>query len=80
MTKKQTLGFEEAVARLEEIIDFMNSGKTSLDDSLKLYEEANELMTFCDKRIAQVEKRVADLNKKRTSDLDVLATGDSCDS
>ena len=43
--------FEEAYRRLEEILEKMNSGKASLDDSLKLYEEADKLIVTCQKKL-----------------------------
>ena len=49
--------FEESYARLEEILEKMNSGKVSLDESLKLYEEADKLIASCNKRLNEAEKR-----------------------
>lgn len=66
MAQKQNRNFETAISRLEEIIDTMNSGKVSLDESLKLYEEANDLIIFCDKRILQVEHRITELTEQRS--------------
>lgn len=61
---QENLTFEEAIFRLEEIINLINSGKSSLDDSLKLYEEADSLMEFCEKKISFVEQRMTELMKK----------------
>ena len=49
--------FEEKMQRLEEIVSLLDSDKTSLDDSIKLYEEGlslskdleNQLKTFQEK-------------------------------
>ncbi len=61
---KENITFEEAIFRLEEIINLINSGKSSLDDSLNLYEEADLLMEFCEKKICFVEQRMTELMKK----------------
>lgn len=42
MNKKMT--FEEAAARLEEIVGQMESGETPLEESLKLFEEGSALV------------------------------------
>ena len=44
MTQQEQMTFETAYARLEEILEKMNSGKITLEDSLKLYEEADVKM------------------------------------
>ena len=67
MTENQN--FEQAFARLEQILEQMNSGKASLDDSLKLYEEADKLITSCNKRLNEAEQKIETLVKNRTGDL-----------
>ena len=47
----------------------MNSGKVSLDDSLKLYEEADFLITTCQKRLLEAEKKIEILIKNRSGEL-----------
>jgi exodeoxyribonuclease VII small subunit len=61
--------FETAFARLEQILERMNSGEASLDESLALYEEANQLIIACNKRLSQAEKRVEVLMKNRNGEL-----------
>jgi exodeoxyribonuclease VII, small subunit len=57
--------FEKAFKRLEEILEKMNDGKISLDDSLKLYEEADQLIISCSKKLAEAEKKIQVLTKER---------------
>ena len=64
-----TLSFEQAYARLETILDVMNSGKSSLDDSLKLYEEADQLIVCCNKKLVDAEKKIEVLIKNRDGEL-----------
>jgi len=69
--EKQTaeLSFEVAFARLEEILEKMNSGSVSLDESLKLYEEADKLINICSKRLNSAEKKIETLIKNRKGEL-----------
>ena len=70
MTKKakseEKVPFEDAMKRLEEIIDLMNLPTTSLEASLALYEEADQLMHVCESRIQEVEARIKQLSEKRS--------------
>ncbi|MBP7073896.1 MAG: exodeoxyribonuclease VII small subunit [Rhabdochlamydiaceae bacterium] len=61
--------FEEAYQRLEEILQAMNSGKVALDDSLKLYEEADKLIVTCQKKLTEAEKKIEILVKNRAGEL-----------
>lgn len=57
--------FETSFARIEEILAKMNEGKLSLDESLKLFEEADKLISFCQKNLSQAEQKVQTLIKTR---------------
>lgn len=61
--------FEKAFHRLEEILEKMNSGQVGLDDSLKLYEEANQLIISCEKRLNEAERKIEVLIKTRNGEL-----------
>lgn len=67
----EEINFEKSFLRLEEILAKMNSGNVSLDDSLKLYEEADLLIHSCSDRLSKAEKRIERLIKKRNGELDV---------
>lgn len=69
--KKSEVQFEASFARLEEILEKMNSGTVSLDDSLKLYEEADALISKCSTRLNEAEQRIDTLIKKRNGDLEM---------
>ena len=75
MTTDTPLSFEAAYARLEEILEKMNSGKVSLEDSLKLYEEADKLINSCGKRLTEAEKKIEVLVKNRDMELQVDEQG-----
>lgn len=69
MTTDQILSFETAYARLEEILEKMNSGKVALEESLHLYEEADKLIVWCSQRLNEAEKKIETLVKNREGEL-----------
>lgn len=72
MTQMQ---FEVAYARLEEILEKIHSGKISLEDSLKLYEEADSLIQWCSTRLNEAEKKIEILVKNREGQLNLNQEG-----
>jgi exodeoxyribonuclease VII small subunit len=60
--KKQS--FEGSVARLEKIVEEMESGSLNLEDMIAKFEEGQKLLQFCSKRLNEVEKKVEVLVKK----------------
>lgn len=66
---KQEISFEAAFAKLEEILEKMNSGAISLDESLKLYEEADRLIVTCQKRLTDAERKIEILVKNRNGEI-----------
>lgn len=65
----ENTSFESAFARLEEILEKMNSSAITLDESLKLYEEADRLITTCNKRLNEAERKIEILIKNRNGDV-----------
>ena len=61
----EPISFEQAFARLEKILEAMNGGKVSLEESLKLFEEAEGLMRLCSHRLNSTEQRIEQLIKGR---------------
>lgn len=61
--------FEAAFKRLEAILERMNSNTVSLDESLKLFEEADKLITVCNARLNHAERKIEMLIKTRNGDL-----------
>lgn len=57
--------FEKAFERLEQILEKMNSGKTALEESLKLFEEAENLIRTCNSRLTSAEQKIEQLMKHK---------------
>ena len=56
--------FEEKMQRLEEIINLLDSDKTSLDDSIKLYEEGLGLTKALEKQLKSFEEKIENIGKE----------------
>lgn len=56
--------FEEALARLEEIVQELEEGEAELDRTLSLFEEGVKLSKLCHKRLESAEKKIELLVKK----------------
>ena len=55
--------FEDAMKRLDEIVQEMEKGEIGIEDALKLFEEGTSLSKLCAKKLSAVEKRVEILKK-----------------
>ncbi|MBP5511642.1 MAG: exodeoxyribonuclease VII small subunit [Kiritimatiellae bacterium] len=55
--------FEAAIKRLEEVVQGMESGESSLDTMLALFQEGQELVKFCNAKLNEVEKKIEKLSK-----------------
>ena len=61
--KKQEKTFEEAMARLEEIVSLMEA-ETALERSLKLYEEGVQLTAYCNRILDGYTAKIEMLEQK----------------
>ena len=52
MTRKKSLKFEDSMKRLEKIVDHLEGDSTSLENSLKLFEEGMKLTEECRKTVS----------------------------
>lgn len=65
----QNPSFEKAFSRLEEILEKMSSGAVPLEDSLSLYEEANQLIQSCSQTLQEAEKKIELLVKSSDGEI-----------
>lgn len=73
--KKEPINFEKSLERLEEILEKMNTGAVGLDESLKLYEEADTLIKGCSTKLNEAERKIEILIKNRDGNLTIDADG-----
>jgi exodeoxyribonuclease VII small subunit len=60
---KKGQSFEQAMNRLEEISQSLESGDIPLEESIKLYEEGIKLVEFCQGKLTEAEKKVQKLTR-----------------
>ena len=69
MPKKDNLSFESAIIRLEEIVKLLEKGNSSLDESLKLYEEGISLVRYCNNALDSAENKIKILTADESGNL-----------
>ncbi|MBL8764298.1 MAG: exodeoxyribonuclease VII small subunit [Phycisphaerae bacterium] len=62
------LTFEDALARVEDIIERIDSGEAGLEEALKDYERGVALMARCKAILDRAEQKVADLTAQMERD------------
>ena len=61
--EKQAPKFEEALKRLEQIVEKLEGGELSLEESMKQYEEGVTLSKLCARRLEEAKKKIELLMK-----------------
>ena len=56
--KVSKMSFEDAMMRLEEIVEILSSQKINLDSMIKLHEEGNALKEHCAKRLEEAKMKI----------------------
>lgn len=62
--------FEDALKRLEDIVDTLEKGELSLEKSLKIFEEGVKLSRLCNKLLDKAEKKVEILMRDEKGELE----------
>lgn len=70
MSKKERQSFEEALSRLEEIVDKLEDESISLEDTIRLYEEGIKLSKICTETLEQAELRIEKVNEQHADNED----------
>lgn len=55
---EQSLQFEEAIEKLEQIVNQLESGDVPLEKAIELFQEGMGLSQFCGNKLEQVEKKI----------------------
>ncbi|MBQ8895810.1 MAG: exodeoxyribonuclease VII small subunit [Clostridia bacterium] len=56
--------FEQALARLEQIVKALEGGNVPLEDLIKLFDEGTSLVKLCTERLDKAEEKVKLLQMK----------------
>lgn len=70
MKKNTPKSFEEALSRLESLTQSMQ-GEMPLEDALAAYQEGNELVRYCQTKLAQVEQKLQVLDADGLKELNL---------
>jgi exodeoxyribonuclease VII small subunit len=73
--KTEAPSFEAALKQLEEIVQRLEKGELSLEESLKLYEEGIQLSRLCHGKLEEAEGKIEVLLKDGQGDLVRSADG-----
>jgi exodeoxyribonuclease VII small subunit len=71
--------FEEALEELEKVVERLESGELSLEDSLAAFEEGIGLVKFCNQRLTEVEKKIELLVKDKDGKLQLRTMDEGAD-
>ncbi|MBP6919741.1 MAG: exodeoxyribonuclease VII small subunit [Candidatus Omnitrophica bacterium] len=63
--------FEDALKKLEKIVEELEQGDLSLDEALKKYQEGIELSRACTARLENAKKKIDVLAKNKKGDFEL---------
>ena len=61
MTIEKTLTFEEAMTKLEEIVEKLEEGDVPLEEAITFYKEGMELSKLCHDKLKTVEEQLTQI-------------------
>ncbi len=64
MKKEKKLTFEEAFNELSKIVNELESGNLTLEDSMNLFEKGTKLLIFCRNKLKEAEDKINKLIKE----------------
>ncbi len=65
------LSFDAALKRLEEIVDLLEAGQLSLEESLRMFEEGVKISLYCQEELQKTDGKVSLLIKKMNGGLEL---------
>lgn len=61
MTNEQELTFEDAMKKLEEIVEKLEEGEVPLEKAIQYYQEGMQYSKLCSNKLVQVEKQMTQI-------------------
>ena len=68
-SKKKSLNFESTLNEIEKIIESLEEGNLSLEDSIEAYEKGISLTKACQKMLSDAELKIKKLSSKEGEDV-----------
>ena len=72
-----TLSFEDALKRLETIVQKLEGGAVSLEESIALYTEGQKLKAQCEAKLAQASARIEAIQQNDAGEAIAVRSFDS---
>ena len=72
MAEKKKMSLEDAMARLEKIVEEMEGEKLPLDKSLKLYEEGVGLVARCSEELEAAKRKIQILQQGKDGEIEIV--------
>jgi exodeoxyribonuclease VII small subunit len=69
LSEIEALSFEDSYSRLEQVIERLENGELSLEESVALYEEGMSLAKHCGRHLDRAELKVSQLLSAAADDL-----------
>lgn len=63
MIEKENVSFEEALAKLEDVVKKLEAGSLKLDEAFNAFEEGLALAKICEEKLKNVETQVSKILK-----------------
>jgi exodeoxyribonuclease VII small subunit len=70
MTDK--IKFEDALKKLENIVEQLEDGELSLEESLAIFEEGIKLSRLCSKQLDDIERKIEILIKGKDGEFEIV--------
>jgi exodeoxyribonuclease VII small subunit len=67
------LNFEEALSALEDIVQKLESGSVSLEDSIDIYTRGTQLKAHCDLKLKDATARIEKITESKDGSISVSA-------
>ncbi|HLR08212.1 MAG TPA: exodeoxyribonuclease VII small subunit [Bacillota bacterium] len=61
MTDEQTMSFEEAMQKLESIVEKLEKGDVPLEKAIKYYQEGMQLSKLCNDKLIHVQEKMTQI-------------------
>lgn len=67
----ENLNFEDSLKKLEAIVEKLESGELSLEQSLQAFEEGVRISAFCQQKLKKADGQIALLIKKMNGEFEL---------
>ncbi len=65
----ENLSFEKAMSELERIVETLEKGDMTLDESIEAFQKGIELSRYCSKRLDEIERKITVLIEDQNGEI-----------